>query len=206
MGLGHAHTYCMLSYHSEALKSRADRRYGLSVRCLMEPEKPVNHAYDYLVPEELRQKIEDFYDPSLPGQEILQYGNGVYKGQVINKLPSGIGIFTFSTGEIYEGHWVDDRCQGKGKYVFTNGDIYYGEFYNDLFNGHGIYIYENGQIYDGEWKGGLKHGKGILKYSEGQVYEGEFVDGMLNGYGKYTNLKGDVSEGMWQNGELLSPE
>jgi uncharacterized protein (TIGR02145 family) len=206
MDIGTGYTYYVSCDNSKALKGFAHQRYGLSVRCLLEPEKPKNHSYDYLNPELSRQKIGTYYDPSFPGQEELKYDNGIYKGQVLNGLPNGKGRFTFSTGEIYEGDFVNDIQQGKGKYLFRNGDIYSGEFFNDEISGKGVYISENGAVYDGEWKGSKYNGKGVLKYAGGEVYEGEFVNGARNGIGKYTDLIGNISEGIWLNGKLVTPK
>ena len=92
----------------------------------------------------------------------------VYKGDVKDGKPNGLGILIYKDGRKYEGNWKNGIWNGKGKYSFKDG---FG--------------------YEGEWKNGVENGIGTLTYPNGDKYEGEFKNGkMLNG--KMYKKNGDV--------------
>ena len=92
----------------------------------------------------------------------------VYKGQVEDGKPNGLGILIYKDGRKYEGNWKNGIWNGKGKYSFKDG---FG--------------------YEGEWKNGVENGIGTLTYPNGDKYEGEFKNGkMLNG--KMYKKNGDI--------------
>ena len=94
--------------------------------------------------------------------------HSVYKGQVKDGKPEGIGILIYKDGRKYEGNWKNGIWNGRGKYTFNDG---FG--------------------YEGEWKNGVENGMGILTYLNGDKYEGEFKNGkMLNG--KMYKKNGDI--------------
>ena len=94
--------------------------------------------------------------------------HSVYKGQVEDGKPNGLGILIYKDGRKYEGNWKNGIWNGKGKYSFKDG---FG--------------------YEGEWKNGVENGIGTLTYPNGDKYEGEFKNGkMLNG--KMYKKNGDV--------------
>ena len=92
----------------------------------------------------------------------------VYKGDVKDGKPNGLGILIYKDGRKYEGNWKNGIWNGKGKYSFKDG---FG--------------------YEGEWKNGVENGIGTLTYPNGDKYEGEFKNGkMLNG--KMYKKNGDI--------------
>ena len=94
--------------------------------------------------------------------------HSVYKGDVKNGKPNGLGILIYKDGRKYEGNWKNGIWNGKGKYSFKDG---FG--------------------YEGEWKNGVENGIGTLTYPNGDKYEGEFKNGkMLNG--KMYKKNGDI--------------
>ncbi|OLN28092.1 hypothetical protein [Desulfosporosinus metallidurans] len=42
---------------------------------------------------------------------------GIYKGQTINSIPSGTGIWTGDNGDKYAGNWIDGKRNGSGIYI-----------------------------------------------------------------------------------------
>jgi hypothetical protein len=101
----------------------------------------------------------------------------VYKGDVRDGEPYGLGVMTYKDGRKYEGNWKNGIWNGKGKYSFNDG---FG--------------------YEGEWKNGVENGMGTLTYPNGDKYIGQFKNGkMMNG--KMYKKNGDIhtqENGKWR--------
>ena len=103
--------------------------------------------------------------------------NPVYKGEVKNGKPSGLGVITFPNGHKYGGEWKNGVRHGKGRDTGESGDEFVGEY-----------------------KYGERNGKGTYFYSDGKKYEGEYKDGKPwygTGYDKYGNIGYKVVNGKW---------
>jgi len=135
----------------------------------------------------------------------LTYGTGAtYNGEILNNLPNGKGIITYTiNGNSYEGEFADGKMT-KGIYRFANGDSYDGKWKDDLMNGRGIYNYSNRDVYYGEFVNGHREGDGLYNFSNGDVYDGKFVNGKKEGRGVYTRANGTVyHNGYWINDMAL---
>ena len=54
----------------------------------------------------------------------INYKDGKYKGQIVNGLREGNGIWYGNNGDKYEGEWKNNKKEGKGIYFYNNGDRY----------------------------------------------------------------------------------
>ncbi len=50
------------------------------------------------------------------------YSNGRYVGEIKNGERSGIGTYTWNSGEIYSGGWYKNKKHGVGKYTYSSGN------------------------------------------------------------------------------------
>jgi hypothetical protein len=94
-------------------------------------------------------------NPSGDGYVWKGFGNkethSVYKVDVKNGKPNGVGIFIYSFGGKYEGNW--------GWFKIPNdGRKYIGEHKGGKRDGQGTYTFpEGGGGYEGEYKEGIKY-------------------------------------------------
>jgi hypothetical protein len=87
---------------------------------------------------------------------------------------NGNGIMNYSDGK-YEGNYVNKLKEGKGTMIWKNGETYTGDFKNNLFNGNGKYSWPQGIIYEGEWVDNNRNGKGKVIFSDGTTQQGIYV-------------------------------
>lgn len=84
------------------------------------------------------------------------YGRYDYISQLKDQLYHGKGKLEYYINNIlihtYEGIFKDDNFNGLGILTFSTGNVYTGEFINDKFHGNGKMIFKNGNIYEGTWK------------------------------------------------------
>ena len=52
---------------------------------------------------------------------------------------------------IVKGQYINDLPEGIGLYVYLNGDKYEGNFDNDIENGEGKLTKQNGEVITGVW-------------------------------------------------------
>jgi len=78
----------------------------------------------------------------------------VYKGEVENGVPNGLGVMIYPKGSKYVGGWKDGRMNGQGTITWSDGGKYVGE--------HSDGFFWNGTRYD-------KNGKIQLKFVNGKM-------------------------------------
>ena len=84
----------------------------------------------------------------------------IYKGDVENGKPSGLGVITFPDGRMYVGEYKDGNQNGQGTETYPSGSKYVGEWKDGVRNGQGTYtqygslLYPDGRKYVGEYKNG----------------------------------------------------
>ena len=120
-----------------------------------------------------------------------------YKGEIMNGIPNGQGVFTYPDGRKYVGQWIDGEINGQGTYLSPLRWKYVGEFKEGKYHGKGIYFYPDGEKYVGDFKDGVQDGLGTLSYPDGRKYVGEFKNGIQNGMGTTTFLNGWNGIGEW---------
>jgi len=100
----------------------------------------------------------------------------IYKGDVENGKPSGLGVITFPDGSKFVGEYKDGKPHGKG--TFNHPDFkLVGEFKDGLPNGQGTETFPDGTKYVGEYKDDKrwngtqydKNGNITKKYVNGKV-------------------------------------
>ena len=69
----------------------------------------------------------------------------VYKGEVENGVPNGLGFLIFPNGDKYVGEWKDGKPNGQGTLNMSNGNKYVGE-YKDGKTWNGTGYDKNGNI------------------------------------------------------------
>ena len=78
----------------------------------------------------------------------------VYKGEVENGVPNGLGIDISPYGSRYVGEWKDGKIHGQGTLTLPDGQKYVGDWKDrNLWNG--IKYDKNGNI-TGKWVNGVK--------------------------------------------------
>ena len=122
----------------------------------------------------------------------------VYKGDVENGKPNGLGVIIYTDGDKYVGSWKDGKKNGQGTYTFISGSRYVGEWKDGRKHGQGTYTFPDGEEYVGEWKDGIRNGQGTYTFSDVGKDVGEYKDGILwNGtsYDKDGNILGKFVNG-----------
>ena len=76
----------------------------------------------------------------------------VYKGQVKDGKPNGLGYLIYPNGSKYVGSWVDGKKNGQGTITWSDGSKYVGEF-KDGKRWKGTEYEPNGNIV-GKWVNG----------------------------------------------------
>ena len=78
---------------------------------------------------------------------------------------------------VYKGDVKNGEPNGLGYLIFPDGDKYVGSWKNGKRNGKGTHTYSYGRKYVGSWKDGWKNGQGKVSWTSGGYYEGSFKDG-----------------------------
>jgi YD repeat-containing protein len=145
---------------------------------------------------------------SLYGERF--YGADVYKGEFLNGIRSGYGVYYWKElNQYYYGYWRNGKVHGFGFYVKDGKLIQAGEYedgkqkFNYLVDrkqsdiagcegncvdGFGKFTYSNGDTYEGFWTGGIKEKVGhyYFKNADSQYY-GSYSNGFMEGAGMYTS-------------------
>ena len=104
--------------------------------------------------------------------------HSVYKGDVKNGVPNGLGIMIDNIGGKYIGEWKDGLFHGQGKFTSLNGSMYYvGGYKKGKRDGQGTQTFPDGRKFVGERRDG-KEWNGKYYYENGNIM-GEFVNGEL---------------------------
>jgi len=80
--------------------------------------------------------------------------NPVYKGEVKNGKPDGLGLMIYPFGKKYVGEWKDGKYHDKGTETFDSGGKYVGTWFYGMM--------KTGTLFD-------KNGKSIMKWKNGKV-------------------------------------
>jgi len=100
----------------------------------------------------------------------------IYKGDVENGKPSGLGVITFLDGSKFVGEFKDGEKNGQGTFTFSWGGKYEGEFKDGKKHGQGTYTWTNGQKYEGEFKYGEKWNGTV--YDNDGIKKSKYVNGV----------------------------
>ncbi len=120
-----------------------------------------------------------------------------------NSELNGYVEYYFDNGDTYKGDYIDGVISGEGVFSLSNGDVCEGEFIDGSITGIGKYTWASGEIYEGEFLDGTRTGIGKFMWLNGNSYEGEFVDGDMTGYGTFTTADGEVYTGNFIEGKLV---
>ncbi len=82
--------------------------------------------------------------------------HSVYKGDVKNGEPNGLGIMNYFRGTKYVGEWENGKRNGLGTYTYLVGWSYVGSWKNDKRNGQGTETYHSGSGYFGKFRNDKK--------------------------------------------------
>lgn len=137
--------------------------------------------------------------PAQAGQtqqcEVTAEDGGVYKGECVNGVFEGHGVFTWPSGNKYDGTWKNGKQHGVGKLMYNNGAVYTGEFANGVEHGGGLMRWPNGSSYQGGYDKGIFHGQGEYKSVDGTRYVGRFERGMMTQEGTCFMKNGNQEQG-----------
>jgi hypothetical protein len=119
-----------------------------------------------------------------------------YTGEIKNGKPDGMGVATYSSGNVlrYVGHFANGMYNGKGTMLFSEGAFLTGNWSNGKLNGKGANLTSTGSLYIGDFVNGEKNGNGILFYKDNSFVKGNFKDDKMNG--RCINL--------WTDGNIIS--
>ncbi len=151
---------------------------GFGAWWLLRPEEPFTLPVFY----ELDDRLKTF-----SGEAVLvdEQREVVYRGQVLNGLPSGQGRRFQPPGErlVYEGDFSGGRYDGLGK-LYQDGElVYQGEFCEGDFSGSGTLYQGEELLYQGGFAHGLYSGSGSLFQKGRLVYRGGFLENLYHGEG-----------------------
>ena len=97
-----------------------------------------------------------------------------HKGETLYlwKTSSGLvwkGFGDKETHPVYKGQLENGKPNGLGVLIYPNGWKYVGEFKDGQLNGQGTETF-SGKVYTGEWVKGEKHGQGQMIHSHKILY------------------------------------
>ena len=112
--------------------------------------------------------------PETGKSDYIKFPNGVYKGDTVNGLMHGKGVFNYNDGSRYEGGFSNGVMDGKGTLKSADGKIYKGEFREGVMEGKGLCRWPNGDEYKGDFHKGMMHGIGVFRWKNGSRFKGLF--------------------------------
>lgn len=119
------------------------------------------------------------------------FDNGIYRGDLVNGLRHGAGVYTWYNGAKYIGAWRNGDMHGKlSMYRFSNGSWYVGDFRNNGITGYGTMLYDRYYQYEGDFVYGLKHGFGTETWNDETKYIGKFQNDERDGFGYWIYSNG----------------
>ena len=93
----------------------------------------------------------------------MKHGQGKWKSSKTNHTCSQ-----------YEGQYYEDKKHGLGVFTWSSGNIYKGSYHDDERHGQGTMRWTDGSFYEGQWQTGIQHGIGKMVMPNGQIKEGIF--------------------------------
>lgn len=150
----------------------------------------------------------------------IRFSNGVYKGDTIDGVCCGLGMYYWNDGTFYIGGWSNVK-EGLGIYIAPKGFVvnnclqspyYIGEWF-ERKTGLGLCFDGNGNVnYAGPFENdkpvetypmtGFSHDKLECKdYGNGNYYVGMTKDGKPDGLGIYIWKDGGLWYGEWKDGQ-----
>jgi len=99
----------------------------------------------------------------------------IYKGDVKDWKPNGLGYLIYPDGGKYVGSWKDGKQNGQGTFTFSLGSMYVGEWKYGKQNGQGTYTLKNLSKYVGEFKDGLPWN--VTQYDKNGNIKGKYLNG-----------------------------
>ncbi|VVE00797.1 MORN repeat-containing protein [Pandoraea horticolens] len=125
------------------------------------------------------------------------------EGELSKGKRTGVGTYTWASGNRYEGPFVNDERTGKGKLFWVNGDTYEGDFIAGKRTGKGIYVWANGKRYEGDVVDGALSGQGDQREPNGNAYRGRWLNNTFDGPGVITFASdGSVRAGRFVKGKI----
>ena len=94
--------------------------------------------------------------------------NPIYRGDVENGAPNGLGFLIYPDGSSYIGRWKNGLFHGQGKETSNSGKKYIGEWIYGKKDGKGTLIFPSGIKDEGEWNMG-KIWKGVSYNKNGSI-------------------------------------
>ncbi len=142
------------------------------------PARWIAQAFGYEV------EWSDFSNSVIIGNKV-NFGNGLYLGDLNNGLPHGQGVYNNpGNGNRYMGEFNLGHVEGNGIYCWSNGDIYEGQFTEDHRSGWGMMYYANKDYYFGQWQNDLRNGWGKFVSATGKVERGTWLADTFSGPGQ----------------------
>ena len=71
----------------------------------------------------------------------------LYKGEVENGVPNGLGFLIYPSGTKYVGSWKDGKRNGQGIETYLSGQKYEGQWRDGEIDGEGKFFYSGGSKY-----------------------------------------------------------
>ncbi|VVE62099.1 MORN repeat-containing protein [Pandoraea captiosa] len=142
-----------------------------------------------------------------PGVEEW-FKNGVFdqrlNGELSHGKRSGVGTYTWASGNRYEGPFVNDERTGKGKFFWVSGATYEGDFIAGKRTGKGVYVWPDGRRYEGDMVDGNLSGQGYQLEPNGNTYRGQWAENTFDGPGIITFAgDGSVRAGQFVKGKIF---
>jgi len=67
-----------------------------------------------------------------------------------------------------------DKKSGLGVFTWESGNMYGGCYKEDERHGYGEMYWTDGSCYKGYWQNGIQHGLGTMSFPDGRIKEGIF--------------------------------
>ncbi|RHO73611.1 hypothetical protein DW083_05460 [Parabacteroides sp. AF48-14] len=165
--------------------------------------------------------IEDIFSKSL--EVVSDKGRKeLYKGQIIKKKRTGMGLLKMKDGALYIGDFSKGEMTGYGMLLVPEGNsvsncdncaVYVGNWQDGEKTGSGVCYAKNGDVlYSGKFKedrpinaygstddSPLRYFS-LFENSDGNMFLGEVNDGNFNGFGVIVFNDGDLWFGNFRNG------
>lgn len=106
----------------------------------------------------------------------------IYRGQLKDGKPEGLGVLMHGDSVIYSGNWHLGKRQGTGSVTDSHGRSISGKWYADTIVS-GVFR-DSAGVYTGEMNNALRpNGYGHYRDTLGTYYEGQWNDGERTGFG-----------------------